>query len=265
MIPHGVVEPPRDGTDSGFRRQQAIRMQLQRGDGRRHRPIVMAATGQDNRSPALPDICPGCSAQVALHGGSRQGVRISRSSSSARSPGAASLPCGRWRPRERPAGCLPGPVPTCRSSVRPYPRHRRSRMLRPSDTATRERKSLTGLWRFRLDATGEGRSAGWFRGPLPEAGEMAVPASYNDISVDATVRDHVGEVWYQTTVRVPRGWDGAARRAAFRVGDPPGHGVGGRRGGRLPRGRLHPVRGRRHRTRPARERGADHRRWWTTR
>ena len=80
-------------------------------------------------------------------------------------------------------------------------------MLRPSDTATRERKSLTGLWRFRLDPTGEGRSAGWFRGPLPEAGEMAVPASYNDISVDATTRDHVGEAWYQTTVQVPRGWD----------------------------------------------------------
>jgi beta-glucuronidase len=81
-------------------------------------------------------------------------------------------------------------------------------MLRPQDTATRERKSLNGLWRFRLDPAGEGRSVEWFKGPLADASEMAVPASFNDIAADAAVRDHVGDVWYQTTVRVPRGWDG---------------------------------------------------------
>ena len=37
---------------------------------------------------------------------------------------------------------------------------------------------------------------------------MPVPASYNDIPADAAVRDHVGDAWYQTTVRVPRGWAG---------------------------------------------------------
>ena len=37
---------------------------------------------------------------------------------------------------------------------------------------------------------------------------MAVPASFNDILTDAAVRDYFGDVWYQTTVRVPRGWDG---------------------------------------------------------
>ena len=31
-------------------------------------------------------------------------------------------------------------------------------MLRPQDTATRERKALDGLWRFRLDADGVGRA-----------------------------------------------------------------------------------------------------------
>jgi beta-glucuronidase len=81
-------------------------------------------------------------------------------------------------------------------------------MLRPQDTATRERKSLTGLWRFRLDGAGEGRSAEWFRRPLTDAREMAVPASFNDIAADAAVRNYFGDVWYQTTVRVPRGWDG---------------------------------------------------------
>ena len=36
-------------------------------------------------------------------------------------------------------------------------------MLRPEDTSTRERKSLNGLWQFRLDSEGEGRSGRWFR------------------------------------------------------------------------------------------------------
>jgi beta-glucuronidase len=35
-----------------------------------------------------------------------------------------------------------------------------------------------------------------------------VPASYNDIFADAKVRDHVGDVWYQTQFRVPSRWAG---------------------------------------------------------
>ena len=101
-------------------------------------------------------------------------------------------------------------------------------MLRPQDTATRERKRLDGLWQFTLDPAGSGRTARWFTGPLPDAREMAVPASFNDISVDPAVRDYFGDIWYQTTVRVPRGWDGrrivlhfesATHRAAVWVGD----------------------------------------------
>ena len=81
-------------------------------------------------------------------------------------------------------------------------------MLRPQDTATRERKVLDGLWRFRLDVDGVGRAERWFADSLRDAQEMAVPASYNDLLGDPRSRDHVGEVWYQTTVRVPRGWAG---------------------------------------------------------
>jgi beta-glucuronidase len=101
-------------------------------------------------------------------------------------------------------------------------------MLRPQDTATRERKSLNGLWRFAFDPDGAGRADGWFRGPLPDAREMAVPASFNDICTEAAERDYFGDVWYQTTVRVPRGWDGqrialhfesATHRATVWVGD----------------------------------------------
>ena len=81
-------------------------------------------------------------------------------------------------------------------------------MLRPQDTATRERKNLDGLWQFALDGGRAGRTGRWFDDALPAAREMAVPASYNDIAVDAAVRDHVGPVWYQRTVWVPRGWTG---------------------------------------------------------
>jgi beta-glucuronidase len=81
-------------------------------------------------------------------------------------------------------------------------------MLRPRDTSTRERKNLNGLWQFALDQAGEGRSGQWFAGPLPGAREMAVPASFNDIATDATVRDYFGDIWYQTSVWIPRGWQG---------------------------------------------------------
>jgi beta-glucuronidase len=80
-------------------------------------------------------------------------------------------------------------------------------MLRPQDTSTRERKNLNGLWQFRLDPEGEGRSASWFSRPLTESRQMAVPASFNDIAADAGVRDYFGDVWYQTSVWVPRGWE----------------------------------------------------------
>ena len=81
-------------------------------------------------------------------------------------------------------------------------------MPKPQDTTTRERKNLNGLWAFQLDAQGTGRSAGWWRDRLPASREMPVPASYNDIVPDITVRDHVGDAWYQTVVRVPRSWTG---------------------------------------------------------
>ena len=57
---------------------------------------------------------------------------------------------------------------------------------------------------------------------------MPVPASYNDIFPEAEVRDHVGDVWYQTSVRVPARWagerivlrfDAATHRAVVWLGD----------------------------------------------
>ncbi|HEX2046950.1 MAG TPA: beta-glucuronidase [Acidimicrobiales bacterium] len=87
-------------------------------------------------------------------------------------------------------------------------------MLSPKDTFTRERKSLTGLWQLALDDTGAGRSGEWWRNRLPGSREVPVPASYNDLYADTAVRDHVGDAWYQTTVRAPARWNG--RRIVLR-------------------------------------------------
>jgi beta-glucuronidase len=113
-------------------------------------------------------------------------------------------------------------------------------MLRPQDSSTRETKRLDGIWSFQLDGDSAGREAGWFRETLPAAREMAVPASFNDLTADAAVRDYVGDIWYQRTARVPRGWAGqrivlhfesATHRATVWVGD---HEVVSHEGGYTP-------------------------------
>jgi beta-glucuronidase len=101
-------------------------------------------------------------------------------------------------------------------------------MLRPQDSPTRERIRLDGLWDFRLDPEGQGRRDRWWSAPLEHVRPMPVPASYNDVVPDSSVRDHVGEAWYSTVVRVPRGWvgqrivlrfDSATHRATVWVDD----------------------------------------------
>ncbi len=79
-------------------------------------------------------------------------------------------------------------------------------MLRPIETHARETKCLNGLWRFAVDADGRGRKDGFWRKPLRQAREIAVPSSYNELYADAAIRNHVGDAWYQTDVRVPAGW-----------------------------------------------------------
>src|SRR3954451_5628886 len=81
-------------------------------------------------------------------------------------------------------------------------------MLSPRPSATRERSSLDGLWRFALDPHGVGRAERWWMSTLAGDVEMPVPASFNDVIPTREARHHVGDVWYQRTVRVPRGWDG---------------------------------------------------------
>lgn len=101
-------------------------------------------------------------------------------------------------------------------------------MLRPQDNTVREAKLLDGLWSFTPDAAGRGRTEEWWRSPLPSPLSVPVPASYNDLFVDRALHDHVGDVWYQRTVTIPRGWhdrrimlrfDAACHRAVVWVND----------------------------------------------
>lgn len=81
-------------------------------------------------------------------------------------------------------------------------------MLRPENTATREKISLDGLWDFRLDWDGVGRDEKWQEVGFPNPTHMAVPASFNDLVTDVDEREFHGDIWYQRKVRVPKGWDG---------------------------------------------------------
>jgi beta-glucuronidase len=81
-------------------------------------------------------------------------------------------------------------------------------MLSPRESTTRERITLDGLWRFAFDAEGRGRTGRWWAGALPGAAEVPVPASFNAVLPGPEANDHIGDVWYQRIVRVPRGWDG---------------------------------------------------------
>ena len=98
-------------------------------------------------------------------------------------------------------------------------------MLKPLATATRELLNLDGLWLFALDRNDRGEP---WKARLETRLEAAVPASYNDLFADPEIRDHVGLVWYQRTVRVPRGWtdqrillrfDAATHAAAVYIDD----------------------------------------------
>ncbi|KAM5179422.1 beta-glucuronidase [Mantella aurantiaca] len=99
-------------------------------------------------------------------------------------------------------------------------------MLYPRETPTREVKELTGLWSFRADTSpgrNEGFNSQWYKSPLRETGpviDMPVPASYNDITQNITLRDFIGWVWYEREVWLPSRWleDQDSSRIVLRVG-----------------------------------------------
>ncbi|MDO5678188.1 MAG: beta-glucuronidase [Propionibacteriaceae bacterium] len=81
-------------------------------------------------------------------------------------------------------------------------------MLGARASQSRTITNLDGVWNFALDPENAGIDERWFANSLTDARPMPVPASYNDITTEKEVHDHVGYVWYQRTVRVPRMLDG---------------------------------------------------------
>ena len=80
-------------------------------------------------------------------------------------------------------------------------------MLYPVDNEIRQVKSLDGIWRFKKEnRMEEGFEEKWYEKPLSNFIDMPVPASYNDITTDKELRDHVGWVWYETDAVIPRAW-----------------------------------------------------------
>jgi beta-glucuronidase len=75
---------------------------------------------------------------------------------------------------------------------------------------------LTAYGALRLIPTATVVRAAGRHGLPPHAREVPVPASYTDIFTDPEVHGHVGQVWYETVVRVPSGW--AGERIVLRFG-----------------------------------------------
>ncbi|HEY1405749.1 MAG TPA: beta-glucuronidase, partial [Spirochaetota bacterium] len=96
-------------------------------------------------------------------------------------------------------------------------------MLYPRESEYRELKDLSGVWEFKIDKTGQGMSDQWFEKKLSDTIMMPVPSSYNDITQDVEVRDHIGDVWYERTFFVPAQWIGS--RIVIRVGSATHHAV----------------------------------------
>ena len=77
--------------------------------------------------------------------------------------------------------------------------------LYPIESKTRRAVDISGVWNFKVDRNNEGRDSGWENG-LKDSTLMAVPSSYNDIFTDKSIREHVGDVWYETDFYIPSEW-----------------------------------------------------------
>ncbi|VEN49065.1 unnamed protein product [Callosobruchus maculatus] len=99
-------------------------------------------------------------------------------------------------------------VQLCLSSIH------RGGILFPRASETRQVVSLDGIWNFAVPDTNNplmGFQQHWYKKDLREVPkleiiQMPVPASYNDITTNWKIRDHVGLVWYDRTFFVPKHW-----------------------------------------------------------
>lgn len=96
-------------------------------------------------------------------------------------------------------------------------------LLYPRASETRNLRSLDGIWNFVRSNTNdptEGIREQWYLADLKSSNRsvmnMPVPASYNDVLEDNTVRDHVGVVWYDRKFFIPMSWQ--SQRVWIRFG-----------------------------------------------
>ena len=74
-------------------------------------------------------------------------------------------------------------------------------LLYPRESESREVKDLSGRWKFRVDESSDryqGFREQWWTKPLESTGavtDMPVPASYNDVAQNRSIRDYVGWAW----------------------------------------------------------------------
>ncbi len=96
-------------------------------------------------------------------------------------------------------------------------------MLYPVENEVREVKLLDGIWNFKLDDGEKGFEEKWYENRLTDTIVMPVPASYNDITTKAKIRDHIGWVWYDTTFRLSDTW--RQQRVVLRFGSVTHHAI----------------------------------------
>jgi beta-glucuronidase len=86
-------------------------------------------------------------------------------------------------------------------------------LLYPHESPTRSTRDLSGLWRFRLDPTGQGETQRWFD-VLHDARMIPVPCSWNDLFDDA--RNYTDAAWYETSFHIDPSW--RDKRVVLRFG-----------------------------------------------
>ncbi len=91
-------------------------------------------------------------------------------------------------------------------------------MLRPMTNSFRTAISLNGIWNFAIVTEDYSPEL-----PLINPLKVAVPASYNDLFTDASIRDHVGVVCYERMFSVPKTLE--RREIRLRIGAAANHAV----------------------------------------
>ncbi|CAK1551179.1 unnamed protein product [Leptosia nina] len=116
------------------------------------------------------------------------------------------------------------PVTASANEINQVPRKKAANpgaALYPQASETRDLRNLDGIWNFRKSPTDPeyGYKNGWYEQDLTKTGPvipMPVPSSYNDVGEDASLRDHVGLVWYDRRFFVPSWWGQNGQRVWLR-------------------------------------------------